>query len=1317
MNMHEFLTEHGLLSQEETFAAGRQDWNGEFTAMQEEVVCSPAFWEQNKNVIIHGPTSSGKTLLAEIAALSQIQNDRKVLFLVPLRVLVTSQCRQLQRDFEQIKRRDKRGLEIFESSADYQDHDAQILNGKYNIAVIVYEKFFSMLNNSPNHILQNCGLIVVDELQMLSSADRGPKMEFSIMKVLEEQLQMRNLGQSIRIIGMTTSESGVDSVCNWLHADSLGNDIRPVTLKQHFVSYSPANMGEFRSKYIPGCEEQAATSGADTAEQKQPYFLDVPPTINERKKNWDTEKKSCFFAILNRWMDTPSAEDQGRKILIFSNTKRSVRTIAGEIAGKFHLFTSPDPADENQRKELQASLNVALSEFCDEEDINELDRLIPHGIAFHHSGLPSTVREAIEEDFRSKNGRIQVIVCTETLMIGVNLPADVVILYDNTVFRGEPSARPLTLQEYKNFIGRAGRLGLNTHGESYMLTDNLQKDFETYTSEKKTEIVSSFKGNNAEDIAPYFMSWIGEGGEAEQRIRAGLETGFCCSQRQDDEAHINKFAENILEWLQKLKKEDTDGTIHSVVRKKPLGLKFTWTLTRLGKFMAPYALTLETDAILLDYVIHHRDRLRIEDLKLEVSKNKKTVPGAALLEFLYMICQCTEIDKNPVIQVPSDDKQFRILSDSAQKYLRKVYPTRPDRSSQEEGSRSLAQLAHMQCMPEKDELRGATRAVILALWMAGCSISSIRKSTGFNLPISTSDVERLAESVAYLMETVSKCQEYLKMDDTDISGMYALSTSMKYGVPRSLLSLANTHTRGVTRPFLLKIGEESAKAGKTTMEYVLASTDGRYSALQKALRDREYVPNYVQQIENKTLDITDRFNNLLTPLKGLDSTSQSDPSLIRQKLEEFFTGLSRIADPTNTDAAIQVHAYGKHGIQVQFTRSGQIQQIYFQILHPVRDDTNSWIGSVWKFGRAMKEESSSAQILTRGITVLCGAPPAGEKQLPSDHLVISSEMLGVLLLACLLENADDTKHLICRVLSDLRGAFIMNGSGFFNEYGQLWNLVKGYSHPAINPEDKHLQLFYYPGIFDYKHIMPSEHAPQYIEFPWGRPESISGRKRATFYHPAMQYSRQSDTTLQSSKFIFCSADDFSQVQNLVQDVAVDVYVKDPNMGMDTLLCEIAKRLAEKPAHYTYDVGISFRGQYEPQMCALKKELERQGKCVLCMNTDTFEREMAGDDLISRLRESFSRCRHIIACDTFDYDQSVYTLTEYNVILDKLSYALREFQRTPVYLVRIPNVARSKKLSDCFRYSFTHSYNSDNVPALATSLIQQMNQVEQSNNAI
>ena len=1308
MNMHEFLAERRLVPEGKRFA-DRRGWDGDFTAMQNEVVDTEAFWAQDRNIVIHGPTSSGKTLLAEIAALHQIrEEERKVLFLVPLRVLVTSHCRQLQRDFEQIQKADGSPLDIFESSADYQDHDAQILSGEYDIAVIVYEKFFALLNNLPNHMLDNCGLIVVDELQMLSSADRGPKMEFSIMKILETQQEMRSRGESIRIIGITTSESGVDHVCDWLNAESLGNDIRPVPLMQHFVSC--------RLSTLTRLGEIWPWPAADGAEQPQDpqanrSYLGLPPE-GHFGTHRNASKNRCFFALLNRWMEPAGSMDGSTKILIFSNAKNTVRTLANEIAKRYPLFTSPPPENAEERKTLADAMDDALEEFRDEDDISNLRALISHGVAFHHSGLPSTVREAIEEDFRSNSGRIQVIVCTNTLMIGVNLPADVVILYDNTVYRGDPLPSKLSLQEYQNYIGRAGRLGMNTHGESYMLTERLRQDFTTYTSGQKTEIASPFHADRPAEIAPYFMSWIGPGGDAGQRIRFGLEQGFCCSQRSQDDRNIAVFAQGILDELKKLRRENTDGSMLSLIEESSSGLEPVWTLTRLGEYLAPYALTLDTDDDLLDYVIHHRDRLHRNDLKPAPSQDQEPLPSAALLELLYTICRCAEVDKNPSLKPPANDNQVRELDRNLKGYLRRIYPSRPLTFDGTQG-RPLPQLAHAESVLEDPEIRAATRAVILALWMTGCTVCHIRTSTRFNLPISTSDLERLSETVAYLMEAVSNCQKVLGMDEEDFRWMYALSTSMKYGVPYNVVPLANTHARGVTRPFLLKLRNQALSAGKTPVEYALASSGRRYAPLQNALRAREKVPNYAQQLQDRALEIDTRFSHLLSILTGFEFASNPDAALIFQSLKAFFENLCDIR--TEADAGIQVHEPREQTLQVVFIRGGQICQLYFQTLRPASSDNGGWVDSMHEFTQYAARQAATANIPnTRAITVLCDQSYAEADNLQTDHLVISSEMLGVLLLACLTEPLPDVKNLICRILSDLQGCFLLNGSGFFSGFGQLWDLVKAYSIRPVHPAAPQLQLFYYPGIFDLNGGTLSA-SKEYVAFPWGQEEAGGSHKRVAFYHSAMQFSRQCRITLQHSSIIWCSEDDTAQVHELVHELVPEnsvIYTKGPDMEMDHLLHLFAERLtAERPA-YTYDIGISFRGFYEPQMNALRQELEQRGKSVLFMSTDDFAQGMGGDNLHARLREYFSACRHIIACDTADYDQSTYTLVEYNVIVDKLALALQENLRIPVYLVRIPGVAPSEKLSNFFRYNYTYTFDENDVPHLADILIGQICNVEQ-----
>ena len=100
----------------------------------------PAQMQKNsKNLLVHSPSSSGKTLLAEIAALQEITLQKKVIYLVPLRVLAEEKYRHFHRLYHSI------GLQVKFSSSDHRRHDEDIIQGNFHIAVIVYEKFSYLL--------------------------------------------------------------------------------------------------------------------------------------------------------------------------------------------------------------------------------------------------------------------------------------------------------------------------------------------------------------------------------------------------------------------------------------------------------------------------------------------------------------------------------------------------------------------------------------------------------------------------------------------------------------------------------------------------------------------------------------------------------------------------------------------------------------------------------------------------------------------------------------------------------------------------------------------------------------------------------------------------------------------------------------------------------------------------------------------------------------------------------------------------------------------------------------------------------------------
>ena len=163
------------------------------TPLQKKAFNKKIFWDDEKNILIQGATSSGKTLVSEILALNCMKFQRKVIYLAPLRAMVAEKYDHFRKDFATYSE------SIYASSSDYLMYDENIIEGIFDMAIIVYEKFFAMLteDNIKGKMMSECGLIIIDELQMLSVNQRGPKLEFAIAKILEKR-------PDIRIIGLTT---------------------------------------------------------------------------------------------------------------------------------------------------------------------------------------------------------------------------------------------------------------------------------------------------------------------------------------------------------------------------------------------------------------------------------------------------------------------------------------------------------------------------------------------------------------------------------------------------------------------------------------------------------------------------------------------------------------------------------------------------------------------------------------------------------------------------------------------------------------------------------------------------------------------------------------------------------------------------------------------------------------------------------------------------------------------------------------------------------------------------------------------------------
>jgi len=170
---------------------------------------------KNKSVLICTPTASGKTLTAEYAIIKAIENKGKAVYIVPLKSLATEKFKDFTKRYNGLI---KTGISI----GDVDSPEPRL--GDNNLIVITAEKFDSLLRHNIQWLKYvNC--VIVDEIHLLNDTDRGPTLEILITI-------LRTLLKDIQIVGLSATIGNPKELANWLNAELVTDDWRPVELKQ-----------------------------------------------------------------------------------------------------------------------------------------------------------------------------------------------------------------------------------------------------------------------------------------------------------------------------------------------------------------------------------------------------------------------------------------------------------------------------------------------------------------------------------------------------------------------------------------------------------------------------------------------------------------------------------------------------------------------------------------------------------------------------------------------------------------------------------------------------------------------------------------------------------------------------------------------------------------------------------------------------------------------------------------------------------------------------------------------------------------------------
>jgi helicase len=390
-----------------------------------------------KHLVVSAPTSSGKTMVGELAALRAVLNRRRALFLLPLKALVADKRRQFESVYGAF------GVRTIEATGETDDV-TPLLRGQYDIGLLTYEKFAAIALTFP-HILAQLGVIVVDEAQMIADPERGANLEFILTLIR----MRRREGLEPQVIALSAVIGDTNGLERWLGARLLRRNERPVPL------YEGVLRADGRYRYIDPSSGQELLS--------EPI---IQPGLGTGSS------QDLIIPLVRKLM----AESQ--QVIVFRETKGETQGCANYLASALNLSAAREalvqlPASDPS----QASVTLRNS--------------LAGGVAFHNADLEREERRIIEEEFRRPNSALRVIAATTTLAMGVNTPASSVIIAGLE----HPGKKPYSVAEYKNLVGRAGRLGYAEQGTSYLLAldPRTEEDFwSRYVCGAPEDLVSRF---------------------------------------------------------------------------------------------------------------------------------------------------------------------------------------------------------------------------------------------------------------------------------------------------------------------------------------------------------------------------------------------------------------------------------------------------------------------------------------------------------------------------------------------------------------------------------------------------------------------------------------------------------------------------------------------------------------------------------------------------------------------------------------------------------------------------------------------------------
>jgi ATP-dependent RNA helicase HelY len=415
--------------------------------------------EAGHSVLVAAPTGAGKTIVAEFAVhLALAQANAKVFYTTPMKALSNQKFSELTAEHGA----DKIGLLTGDSN----------INSQARVVVMTTEVLRNMLYaDSP--LLRDLAYVVMDEVHYLADRFRGAVWEEVII----------HLPQDVRMVSLSATVSNAEEFGDWLQAvrgdtDVIVSEERPVPLEQHVL---------VRSKLLDLFETSTLVQGEGSDARVNPELTRLTGASSRADGGYRNTHTGRPGKGKRRDADrTFSREGQPSGDRLFGDRMGRAdivkllrsRNLLPAIFFVFSRVGCDAAVEQVARSGLRLTeawerdeIRALVEERCRPIPDSDLAVLgywgfldgLERGLAAHHAGMLPIFKEIVEELFQRK--LLKVVFATETLALGVNMPARTVVIEKLEKFNGEARV-PLTPGEYTQLTGRAGRRGIDVEGHA-----------------------------------------------------------------------------------------------------------------------------------------------------------------------------------------------------------------------------------------------------------------------------------------------------------------------------------------------------------------------------------------------------------------------------------------------------------------------------------------------------------------------------------------------------------------------------------------------------------------------------------------------------------------------------------------------------------------------------------------------------------------------------------------------------------------------------------------------------------------------------------